>query len=288
MKSKLVLGTVQFGLPYGINNSVGMLSSESVFEILDCAKKNNITELDTADAYGTASKVLQAYFSQSPDSFKVMSKTINTSGLSFANLFQESLNNLGLSSLEGYYFHRFSDFLSFNDFHDIHMLKASGKLKKLAVSLYTEEELEVAAKHPEVDVIQLPYNLLDRGGNKDKLLIEAKSNNKEVYVRSVFLQGLFFMESAKLPVRLKPLEAVLQRIHQISLENEITIEELCLNYVLSKSFIDKVVIGVDSKFQLSKNISSVRENFSSRIVEEIELIQVSDRHLLNPSEWNQK
>ena len=71
MRNKIILGTVQFGLPYGINNSIGQLNQEAVFEILNYSHENNISTLDTANAYGTATQVIGNFHKQYKKHFQV-------------------------------------------------------------------------------------------------------------------------------------------------------------------------------------------------------------------------
>lgn len=285
MNNKIVLGTVQFGLKYGINNSHDKPSEEIVYSILDAAYENNIRELDTADAYGNSSEVLRNYFSRKPDKFQVMSKFIGDNDKNFRESFEHSLNRLGVSTLKGYYFHRFTDFVNFKNFNDVRDLKKKEKLKNLGVSLYSNDELKLAAAHPEVDVIQLPFNVFDRDSEKIKLLKSARAHGKQIYARSIFLQGLFFMDTAQLPEKLLPLKPQLEKLKQISKAHKIGLRELCESYVLSRDYIDKILLGVDSKEQLLENISSVGNTFSPALEKEIESIQITHPDLLNPGNW---
>ena len=59
MNSNLILGTVQFGMKYGINNRHGKPSSEEVNDILKCAFQNKVYYLDTADNYGESQNELE-------------------------------------------------------------------------------------------------------------------------------------------------------------------------------------------------------------------------------------
>jgi aryl-alcohol dehydrogenase-like predicted oxidoreductase len=283
--SKIVLGTVQFGLDYGINNSSGKPNETNVFEILNQANRFGVNELDTADGYGEATNVLRRYFQQTQNTFKIMTKFSLRDSLSFEEIFNQSLARLGVSSIDGYYFHSFSDFLKFEEFGQVHSLKKSGKLKNLAVSLYSDDDLEIAAEHPEVDIIQLPFNILDRGERKITLLKKAKSLNKKIYVRSVFLQGLFFISPSRLPPKLQSLEKVIFEIQQLAEQYRMNIEKICLNYVYHKNYIDKLVLGVDSSVQLAANINSIQSSFSHELEQKLEQILVSDTSLLNPSNW---
>ena len=76
--AELCLGTVQFGMKYGINNTLGQPSEENVFEMLDTAFENGIRVIDTARAYGTAETVLGRYFASGKNVYtvKIISKPI--------------------------------------------------------------------------------------------------------------------------------------------------------------------------------------------------------------------
>ncbi|MBM3191776.1 MAG: aldo/keto reductase [Chlamydiae bacterium] len=282
---KLVLGTVQFGIPYGINNPSGQLSVDCAHSVLDKARESGIEEIDTADAYGTAPEVLNAYFLKNPSSFKVFSKMGETGVDTFTQHLRKSCHRLGVNHLDGYYFHRFSDFLKFKNFQEIQILKEEGLLGQLGVSIYTEAELEKAAAHDEVDVIQLPFNVLDCSTEKIELINQAKQSGKKIYARSVFLQGLFLRESKSLPQKLQPLQTALRGVHQLAEESHLTVEELCLGYVLSREYIDKVLIGVDSVEQLSINLESTRKEVDSCIERDLQELEVTDKQLLNPATW---
>ena len=69
--NKIGLGTVQFGLPYGINNTYGQTQEVEVKVILQIASKNGITILDTAHAYGNCETILGK---QDLNKFNIVSK----------------------------------------------------------------------------------------------------------------------------------------------------------------------------------------------------------------------
>ena len=282
---KLILGTVQFGIPYGINNRSGQLSVDCAHAVLDKAKESGIEEIDTADGYGTAPEVLKSYFQKNPGSFRVFSKMGEMGTLSLSQHLRQSCQRLGVSHLDGYYFHRFLDFINFKDFEMVQRLKAEGLLLHLGVSIYTDAELEIAATHTEVDVIQLPFNVLDCSAQKVELLKKAKQSGKKIYARSIFLQGLFLKEVTSLPPRLQPLQAALYGVNQLAKESQLTVEELCLGYVLSHEYIDKVLIGVDSIEQLNINLQSTGKEIGLGVEGALKQLVVADRSLLNPTNW---
>lgn len=284
---KLVLGTVQFGLDYGINNSKGKPHQDEVFKVLNRAYELGIDELDTADAYGNSVEVLAAYRSNYPNTkFKIMSKFICEKNCEITAAFEISCKRLEIEKLDGYYFHRFEDFKSFNNFDGVNQLKSQGKLGKLCVSLYSLEDLELAVNSPHVDLIQLPFNVFDRSREKIALLKKAKEQGKQIYVRSAFLQGLFFKDPDQLPPKLVPLRESLIKLKSLSTSYQISIEEICLKFLDEQSFIDKIVIGVDSSAQLESNIHSLNKKLPQELLTEIINIPVLHPELLNPVNWN--
>lgn len=286
--TKLVLGTAQFGLDYGINNQTGRPAKKDIAHILDYAYQDSVVELDTADAYGDASEVLRDYLKHSKNKFSIMSKFSTDSKFSFQESFLISLERLGQEKLAGYYFHKFSDFLEFSQFDQVQSMKSEGLLNSLGVSLYTNEELKKVVSHPEVDVIQLPMNLLDRDEEKLELLKIAHKNGKKIYIRSVFLQGLFFKSPTDLKGKLQIMKPAIEQILGITKKYSISLQDLCLSYVLKKDYVDKVVVGVETIEQLKINLNSLKqvELLTKEIEAEIESINIPDINLLNPSKWS--
>ena len=70
--NKLALGTVQFGLDYGVSSTTGKVKPEEVGKILNYAHSAGISLLDVAPAYGNSEKVLG---NANVDRFKVVTKT---------------------------------------------------------------------------------------------------------------------------------------------------------------------------------------------------------------------
>jgi aryl-alcohol dehydrogenase-like predicted oxidoreductase len=140
------------------------------------------------------------------------------------------------------------------------------------------------AKKIDFEILQIPFNILDRAF--EPYLKELKHLNIEVHTRSVFLQGLFFKPPAELPLKLKPLQPCLFAIAEFCMSQGITIEELALNGVIHHPDIDGVLVGIDNIIQLRKNINSVWAEIPARISEFIHTLHVKEKELLNPVNWN--
>lgn len=285
LNHKIILGTVQLGLPYGINNLKGKPDDEEAFKILDLANRHSVSILDTADAYGDAIRVIGVYLSRNPQSkFEIINKFIDDN-TSLSDKLERSLQQLRAESLYGYMFHRFSDYASGKFIKDLQRLKKKGKIQKIGVSVYSREELKQVIDDFDVDLIQLPLSPFDYSSEKKKLVKEAKAAGKEIHVRSVFLQGLLFKTPEQLTGNLKPFYEPIKRFHEIVRSFELNVRQVCLNYAVHKTEIDRVLVGVETAIQLQENMASILPYFNEEIVKQLESIVISDGSLLNPSNW---
>lgn len=285
MNSKFILGTVQFGMDYGINNAMGKPSKEQVFNILKYAASQGIELLDTADAYGNATKILGDFNNTHPRQFEVNTKFKGiqetlTQQLSF------SLKLLHIRSINTYFFHSYRDFVNSPKLlNELGSLKKENLIKKIGVSIYDNKEFKTAIDSPVIDVIQFPFNLLDNQFQRGELIKLAKSKGKELQVRSVFLQGLFFKSLDRIPYVLTSLKPHLQKIHELSNEFNIPLYQLALLYALAQTEIDNVIIGVDNFEQLQNNINIGQNCLAPEITEMINKIEVQETELLYPKNW---
>ncbi len=285
MINKLVLGTVQFGLNYGINNSNGMPSEDEVFKILDTAYDNGIYNLDTADAYGNAISVICKYHRSRHHKFNLFSKFKSVKYGEFERVVNASLEKLDIERFEVYSYHSFKDYSDDkNIIEDLINLKKKGLVNKIGISVYTNYELEIVVQDNFIDVIQLPFNLLDNQNLRGNLVSMARRNGKEVHARSVFLQGLFFKDFNTFPNKLTPLISYLKKISDYSLDEHITMESLALSYVLFNENINNILIGIDNMNQLENNLKSIIKNPAAFDFIN-DNIFVKETELLNPVNW---
>ena len=277
MKNKIVLGTVQFGLQYGVN-SAGRPSEEAVKRILEEAAKGGIATLDTSSAYGNSEEILGKCITIDED-FKIVSK-YPKGERPVAEMFNGSLNRLKVNQLYGYLLHHFEVYKNNPKVWDEFVaLKKSGKVQKIGFSLYSPEELEfILNKKSPFDLIQIPFNILDK--KFLPLMKELHEKGVEIHVRSTFLQGLFFKDRETLPEKLKPMKKYLLQLDDYSKATGLSISEMALNYNLQNPYIDGVLIGVDNVEQLRMNLSSIKDTPI-----DIE-IDVKEQELLNPVNWS--
>jgi aryl-alcohol dehydrogenase-like predicted oxidoreductase len=287
MSNKLILGTVQFGIPYGINNQLGQTPLEEVHEILDFAYEHGIVFLDTAAAYGISEKIIGDYLSNNPDrNFKIITKFDLKKHGNLRESFLSSLQNLKQEHIDTIMYHSFNDYK--NSAPQLIKFEKEFKDRKYSnfgVSVYSNRELEEVIDLGFFDIVQLPFNLLDNEYQRGDLLKKVKKKGIEIHTRSVFLQGLFFMDIEKIPVSLSELLPSLKVIHEICQTENMDIAELSLMYPLSKKYIDAVLLGVDSVNHLRKNINSLGHNLATDLQSRIDDIKIENPNLLNPSLW---
>lgn len=279
---KIGLGTVQWGLNYGISNTNGIPSDGELESIFSLATQNSIDLFDTASEYGNAEHRLGNYITKNS---RIVSKFGSIKHSSFEKEFMSSLNRLNVEQLYGYLFHSPNDLINNPLLWDkMQKLKANGKVKKTGYSLYTTEQLNFFLKKNWIpDIIQLPHSILDR--KFESYFEQLKSLGTEIHVRSVFLQGLYFKPIETMSSKFDDLKSALKQLRELAKEFDLTTLELALNFVLKNENIDYVIIGVEQSEQLKEIINASKINFSKSILERVNTLQVQNPTLLNPSYW---
>ncbi len=286
MVERIALGTAQFGMRYGINNRAGQVEPEEVRRILAYAAENGILTIDTAAAYGTSEEVLGRFLRGAESPFHVISKFNSADGRSVDKAFERSVLTLGVNRLYGYLIHSFSDYLRDRRiWEEVRSLRTTGAVEHIGFSLYRPSELEeIFERGLDVDLIQVPYSVLDR--RFEGILESAKKDGVEIHVRSVFLQGLVFKHPSSLSPFFNGLLPNLRRLIAFSERVGITIPALCLGSVLRNPSVDRAIVGVEFQTDLEANIRSVREAADARIDwVSLKDIACSDERLVVPSYW---
>jgi aryl-alcohol dehydrogenase-like predicted oxidoreductase len=295
---RLGLGTVQFGLNYGVSNTEGKTSHEEVKNILSICQKENIRFLDTAFSYGESEKVLGEAL-KGNEYFSIITKTPSFRSKERAKeeinkvreCFDITCSNLQVSALYGILIHDARDLLfdSNNDFfREVMKLKNAGYVQKIGVSVYPEDDVISIISRYNIDLIQAPLNVFDQRILSSGILDECKKRNIEVHVRSLFLQGLLLMPFEKVPAFFNPIKQNISRYHNFCKENSLTLIEGAYCFARSVGLTDVLIIGVNNSNQLRMNIDAFNNtqkrekdlNFSS--------FALSDSSYLTPSKWRLK
>ncbi|MBQ4414603.1 MAG: aldo/keto reductase [Methanomicrobium sp.] len=241
---------------YGIQGN-GQPDLQKAVEILTTAYNAGIVTYDTAAAYGSAEHVLNTFLSQpgiEREKVRIISKT-QSADFKIIKDAKCSLNNIGIDYLDGCLLHDAE--LVFNEeaVKNLKQLKETGIARKVGISVYTPEQAKKCLDYDYVDIIQVPYNILDRRLDKCGFFTGAKEKGLDVYVRSVLLQGLLMMNPETLPVHMRFAESYLRKYQNICDKNEIEYFDCAVGYVLEHPDIDYIVFGVDNLTQLKQYIN---------------------------------
>ena len=279
--SKLALGTVQFGLDYGINNQRGKVPENEAVEILEYAFKSGIDTLDTAAAYGSSEEVIGKFIRKNPKAFKIVSKLPKCRSEEVIGIVERSLERLKGPSLYGYLLHDFKSFQGDPEIlNGLNALKACGRIRKVGFSLYYPAELEFLLQNKvEFDLLQVPYSIFDQ--RFGKYFKKMKDQGVEVHTRSTFLQGLVF----KPPRELAPFfDAIKDKLSKLADISEPV--SACLGFVLLNKQIDRVVVGVDSRKNLEEIIRSA--DMAGRVADiydDLAALKEDSENILLPFNW---
>lgn len=292
---KLALGTVQFGIPYGVSNTSGQVSADEVSRILSCAASEGIDTLDTASLYGNAESVLGDL--NALEKFQIVTKTPQVDGEAIASedierfdaAFHESLSRLSVDSVKGLLVHRGSDILKEGG-DDLYQwlkdLKAAGKIKHIGVSERYPEIMIQIIDHYDIDMVQIPTNLMDQRYLQSGVIQKMKSKNIEIHARSLYLQGLLLMESAKIDPFFASARHVFDAIEQICQKYNLTRLQLCLAYGLTIGA-DKMVVGTTSQSEITEIIEAYK-SVQEGLKLDFDSFKVDDIQFLLPDFWEIK
>lgn len=286
--SKIALGTVQFGINYGVANQGGQVSYDEAKKIVNKAFSYGIEFLDTAIAYGESEQILGEI---GITKWKVISKLppIPKGVSHIAKWVQESLEDslarLNISRLYGLLLHRSQELCGPHGeviYDALIALKKQGKVNKIGVSIYNPEELDALWPKYKFDLVQAPFNIVDRRLAVSGWLKRLNQADVEVHARSAFLQGLLLMNELSRPAAFNNWQPLWESWHAWLKENALTPLQACLGFVMSQSEIDHVVVGVDSLIQLQE----ILDNIPISKIEFPIYLSNNDESLINPSHWN--
>ncbi len=286
MISKIALGTVQFGLDYGINNQRGKIPYQEVVDILKFCDRKGIRLLDTATAYGDSEHVIGAAIKETRTCFDVVTKLPNIDSQSINEVVHQSAKNLNKDTVYGVLFHSFKQYRNSPiQFDELAKLKNDGIINKIGFSLYHLEEVEVLLeKELMFDIVQVPYNIFDR--RFESIFEVLKNRGIEIHTRSAFLQGLFFKEIDSLEKCFSPIKSKLKELREVFKENKIPLSAGLLNFSLLNDKIDKVVIGVDSIDNLKENANAINYMEQTKaIYDQLKQYEVNDLNIILPTNW---
>lgn len=288
---KLVLGTAQFGMNYGLSNFNGQTSSDEVLKILKYANDQKLNLLDTSPSYGNSEIVIGKLIENL--NYKCVIKTphfkenkIDKRHVEILKKsFIKSLSDLHQSLAYGLLIHSCDDLLKPGGnklFEEMCRLKHLGLVNKIGVSVYNLEQIKSVLELFDIDIIQLPFNFFDQQLLLNGWLDRIKSKGIEIHSRSVFLQGLLLMNKESVPNFFSPISKSLELFENLSKELSISKLELALGYVMTISQIDKIIVGVNNINHLEEICSVNLIHLDPALMNQYTL---KSSNYTNPSKW---
>ena len=276
-KKKLIIGCAQFGSKYGITNTSKPNLKEQR-KILNLAKKNKISFIDTSPAYGNSEENLGKI---GVNNFNIISKInkLSKAQLKNKNLKKDILENIK-TSLKKLKIKKFYGLLLHNSLDlnckrgdEIYSAMLEAKklklTKKIGISFYDILSIEKILFKYNVDIIQVPFNVIDTRILNKKILKNLKKKKVEIHVRSIFLQGLLMIKNSNMTKYFKRWEKVFLNWEKYLKKVKIDAKSVCVNHAMSVKEFRNIVIGINSYDQLNeilrikKNIINKPKNITS-------------------------
>ncbi len=292
--SELVLGTVQLGMPYGIANTSGKPDQKSATEIIRIAFDGGVRFFDTAQGYGDSEVVLGRAIRELGIANEVSVITKFEKNVDVRNVndvvkaASASCDRLGLGSLHGIqarltYVEPIWDEGAERSFAN---LLDQGLAKEFGVSVYRPEQAQFALNMNGVGAIQIPFNVADQRFEKDGLLEEIKQKKIQLYLRSVYLQGLFFLDANKVPEEMSFATSVVRGVQAIAKKYEVDLAVLLLQYAKTSLPDARIILGAETPEQMRSNIVAWNSSVPSEVIDHVrDVCKSIDERILNPSLW---
>lgn len=295
--STFCLGCAQFGQKYGISNKNTVLNKLEIKSIINKAIDSGINFFDTAADYGNSEKILGKFLVPYKNKDLVIATKIKYIKNKFLNSktikkeiqvsLESSLRKLRLDYLDIIYIHQYSLFFSFPEIflEVLNNYKKKGFIRHIGISLYEPSEINKALGYDEIDIFQIPYNVLNRDFEESNRINLLKQRGKLIILRSIFLQGLFFMKLDDLPGYFKPIKQTLKNFYEEIKKYFDSKEEFFLGHALNKNY-GPIILGVYCLPQLISNLKvfnlSQKKSLFKKIEEKIPKV---DKIYTNPKNW---
>lgn len=288
--SRLCLGTVQLGLSYGIANSKGKPTSEESDKILSAVTENGINCFDTAIAYGNSEQVLGDFFSHTEKKFHVITKLSSQHLSSQPDILSDSLRRLRQNRLFAVLLHDSTLLENPLEFEQKVRYIKDRYTDYAGLSIYTHGEFSQAVLSPAVDIIQIPFNLLDQRAVSRGWIDEAKKANKLLFIRSIFLQGLLLLDPQTADQKVPGSGVWLEKIDALAHNLSLTKAQLALSFVMSAAPDAVIIFGCETYDQALQNIENFEQiqNLAPDTMNTLfTLFNAIPASIYLPSQWQQ-
>lgn len=299
--SQLTLGTVQLGLNYGVSNNEGVPGTEESRGILQAALNSGINTLDTARQYGSSEAVIGDFLERNGKSpqvnlvskFKISPQNLHHPERAWREVVDSvktSLATLKITELPVCLLHKGEE--PIRDVMQvlpgiIRRLKEQGLISIGGISAFFPGDVHWFLDSEEIEATQVPLSILDQRLIHSGLLNSMSAAGKLVFARSIFLQGLFFMESADLKGNLIAAENHLKQLRQLADLGGMSVAQLAFSFVRDLPGVNSIVFGAINEAQVHENVRLLNgKPVPKALIEKaMELFENVDEDLITPGRW---
>ena len=287
MKNKLIIGSANFEQTYGIKKN--FIKKKEIKKLFKLAAKNNIKKIDTSPLYNNSEKIIGSLRN---NRFGIISKIPSIPGnikkVDIRKWLEKktinSIKNLKVKKLDALLLQNSNSLLSKNGneiYAGLKYMKIKGLTQKIGISIYDFNTLKEIIKKFKLDLVQAPFNVLDRRLLSKGWLKKLKENKIEVHARSIFLQGILLLKYKDLPKKFSKYKNHWMIWENWLKKNNIDSLNACVRFVLQHKHLDGVVIGCNSSDHLSQilKLKQTKSNFS------FPNLNVKNKKLIDPREW---
>jgi len=292
---RLALGSVQWGLPYGIANRRGVPSDAELDALLAVARAAGLDTLDTARAYGDAEVRVGARLAAHPG-WRVVTKLdpgVAPEGATAADVrrrvrasVEASRLALGVPRLDTLLLHRPVHRTAAGGaaWDELRRLRDAGVIGRLGISAVDPGDAFDALVDPDVQAFQVAASVLDRRLAEAGFF--AAAAGREVFVRSVYVQGLAFLGSDALPPGLTALAPTLGRLDVLAAAHGLPRWQLFLAYARDV-LPGRPVLGFEAAAQLAEAVAAWASlpPLGAALAELVAELPELPAELVQPSRW---
>jgi aryl-alcohol dehydrogenase-like predicted oxidoreductase len=250
----LILGSVQFGVKYGITNKEGQPSRDVAFEAMDAAWNAGIYTLDSAQGYGQANQVIADYHASRAHRFSVINKIMRhpEAPENMLSSLARERDAMGIDKFDCIMFHHAPSVADEFPALFFEELKKEGITDRTGLSIETPEHYHSLSRRFHFDVIQLPLNLMSQNFMPEQFMTTLKQDGVEIHARSAFLQGLLLGNPADIPVYLTSLTSKIDKFQGDCLTLKLSYLAGCLLFLRQSPLVDHIVVGAQNARQLQE------------------------------------
>ena len=280
---KFIFGTANLFSKYGQKGI--LIKKNKSLNLMNFAYKNNVKILDISSDYEIFNEDLKNFnYDKWKISFKITKKILlkMSSKKKIKEFINFILKKFKCKKIYFFLYHHDKDLLTKNGqlfFKYLVYLKKNKIVKKIGVSLYDFKRLDFLLKKFPIDVVQVPFNILDQRLNNNLFKKIISRKKIEVHVRSIFLQGIL-VDKKLIPSKIKKNPAIKRWFLYIKKNNLNPIRE-SFKFLNGNKFINKIIIGYRNSKQLKEILFNCNYNSSF----DYSIFNCNNKKIIDPRKW---